>query len=191
LRSQGKSRRHTGLPLGCGGTRRMLPLDDPRWATFNGGYKVPYDASAALDRLFVDGPSEELWEELWNELHHQGDVGQASYAAISHLVEFVRRSPRLDWNPLGLVACIELERPHNPPIHTELADDYFAAIRALPAVLGGHLDQEWSEQVVRAAVACIALARGQRWLAKAYFELDRDTAGRWFSEEFGWDLPDT
>ena len=23
-----------------------------------------------------------------------------------------------------------------------------------------------------------------------YSELDRDTAGRWFSEEFGWEFPD-
>ncbi len=43
---------------------------------------------------------------------------------------------------------------------------------------------------MQAAVACIALGRGQPWLARAYFELDRDTAGRWFSEEFGWDFPD-
>jgi hypothetical protein len=106
------------------------------------------------------------------------------------LVEFIRRSARLDWNPLSLVACIELERVHNPQVRKELADEYFAAIRALPAVLGTHPDQEWSEQVVQAAAACIALARGQRWLAKAYFELDRDTAAQWFSEEFGWEFSD-
>jgi hypothetical protein len=169
----------------------MLPLDDPRWATFKGGYKMPYDASVPLRRLFAKGPSKALWDELWQELHHQGDLGQASYAAVPHLVQFVRRSPRLDDNPLSLVACIELERPHNPRVRKELADGYFAAIRALPAVLGTHPDQEWSEQVVQAAVACIALARGQRWLARAYFELDRDTAGRWFSEEFGWEFPES
>jgi hypothetical protein len=170
----------------------MLPLDDPRWATYKGGYRVPYDASVPLRRLFAEGPSEALWDELWQELQHQGDVDQASYAAVPHLVEFIRCSPRLDWNPLGLVACIELERPRNRGrLRKELAESYFAAIRALPAILGTHPDQEWSEQVVLAAVSCIALARGQRWLAQAYFELDRDTAGRWFSEEFGWDFPDS
>jgi hypothetical protein len=64
----------------------MLPLDDPRWRSYKGGYQAPYDASPGLRRLLADGPDEELWEEFWNELHHQGDVNQASYAAVPWLV---------------------------------------------------------------------------------------------------------
>ena len=170
----------------------MLPLDDLRWQSYKGGYRVPYDASPALRRLLADGPDEELWEEFWNELHHQGDLHQASYAAVPWLVEFVRRSPKLDWNALALIATIELERGEcrNPTVANELSAGYDAAIRSLPNMLGSHPDQEWSELVVRSAVACIAMARGHRWYARAYLELDRDTAGRWFSEEFGWDFPD-
>jgi hypothetical protein len=26
--------------------------------------------------------SSKAWDELWNELHHQRDVGEASYAAV-------------------------------------------------------------------------------------------------------------
>ncbi len=157
-----------------------------------GGYRVLYDASPGLRRLLADGPNEELWEEFWTELHHQSDVHQASYAAVPWLVEFVRRSSKIDWNALALVATIELERNqhNNPEVAKELSADYYAALKSLPVVLGTHPDQEWSELVVQSAVACIALARGQRWFARAYFELDRDTADRWFSEEFGWDFPD-
>jgi hypothetical protein len=54
-------------PFGEGGTRRMLPLDDPRWATFKGGYKVLYDASVPLRRMFAEGRSEELLDELWQD----------------------------------------------------------------------------------------------------------------------------
>ena len=170
----------------------MLPLDDPRWQSYKGGYRVLYDASPGLRRLFSDGPDDALWEEFWNELHHQGDLHQASYATVPWLVEFIRRSPKLDWNAVALVATIELERDQhmNPPVAKELSSGYYAAIRSLPEVLGAHPDQEWGEYAVGPAVACIALARGQRWFARAYFELDRDTAGRWFSEEFGWDFPD-
>jgi hypothetical protein len=170
----------------------MLPLDDPRWQSYKGGYRVSYNASPALRRLLADGPDAELWEELWNELHHQGDLHQASYAAVPWLVEFIRRSPKLDWNAVGLIATIELERDQhrNPSVAKELSAGYDAAIRSLPEVLGTHPDREWHEYAVGPAVACIALARGQRWFARAYFELDRDTAGRWFSEEFGWDFPD-
>jgi hypothetical protein len=170
----------------------MLPLDDPRWQSYKGGYRVPYDASPVVRRLLSDGPDKELWEEFWNELHHQGDVHQASYAVVPWLVQFVRRSPQIDWNALGLIATIDLERDQhrNPKVAKELAAGYFTAIKSLPAVLGTHPDEKWNELVVQAAVACIALARGQRWFARAYSELDRETAGRWFSEEFGWDFPE-
>jgi hypothetical protein len=171
----------------------MLPLDDPRWQSYKGGYRVLYDASPGLRRLFADGPDEQLWEEFSTELHHQGDLHQASYAAVPWLVEFVRRSAKIDWNALALIATIDLERDQhrNPKVAKELAAGYFAAIKSLPAVLGTHPDEEWGELVVQPAVACIALARGQRWFARAYLELDRDKAGQWFSEEFGWDFPDS
>jgi hypothetical protein len=170
----------------------VLPLDDPRWRSFQGGYGVEYDASAALRRLLAEGPSEELWAEFYDELHHQGDVDQASYAAVPWLVEFIRRSPTLDWNALALIAIIELERAEkgNPRVHSDLSEAYFSAIQSLPGILGIHPDQQWGEEVTHYAASCIALARGQRWFGKAYFELDRSTAGRWFSEEFGWQFGD-
>ena len=167
----------------------MLALNDLKWQAYEGGYRVPYDASVLLRQLFEQGATADLWEEFWSELHHQGDVGPASYAAVPWLVKFVQRSERLDWNPLALIAVIELERPTNPAIPPELAVSYHQAIRELPSILGTHPDQDWDEHVTRSAVACVALARGQRWYAKACFEMDRDTASRWFSEEFGWDLP--
>jgi hypothetical protein len=147
----------------------------------------------ALRKLLEDGPSEELWAEFYDELHHQGDVDQASYAAVPWLIEFIRRSPKLDWNALGLVAFIELQRTEegNPKVDEELSEGYFSAIRSLPGVLGNHADQQWAEEVTQFAASCIALARGQRWFAKAYFELDHSTAGRWFSEEFGWQFGDS
>ncbi|MDX1945173.1 MAG: hypothetical protein SFU86_07185 [Pirellulaceae bacterium] len=170
----------------------MLPLDDPRWQSYKGGYRVPYDPSSILGRLLTDGPDERLWHELWSELHHQGDLHQASYAAVPWLVEFLRHSPTLDFNAIGLIATIELERDQhgNPPVAEELSQGYYEAIRSLPELLATHPDQKWGEDAVAPSVACIALARGQRWFARAYFELDKDTASRWFSEEFGWDFPD-
>src|SRR4051794_26287410 len=121
----------------------MLPLDDARWQSYKGGYRVPYDASLALGRLLHDGPNEALWEELWNELHHQGDLNLASYAAVPWLVQFVRRSPKLDWNAVALIATIDLERDqhNNPPVAEELLAGYDSAIRSLPAVLGTHADR--------------------------------------------------
>jgi len=60
----------------------MLSLTDPRWRTLKGGYRTLYDASGALSRL---AQGYDVWEELWDKLQHQGDVGEASYAAVPHL----------------------------------------------------------------------------------------------------------
>lgn len=54
-----------------------------------GGYRLPYDPRPALDRLAtVDVAA--AWAELWQELYHQGDVGEASYAAVPELVRLHR-----------------------------------------------------------------------------------------------------
>jgi hypothetical protein len=102
----------------------MIPLDDLRWQQYEGGYRrAPCDAALLLRRLFDDGPTPALWGEIWEELFHQGDVGRASYAAVPHLIDFARRSEKLDENPFALVAAIELQRwlnKENPPVPPEL-----------------------------------------------------------------------
>lgn len=85
----------------------MPALDDPGWQQLHGGYRRPYDVSPVLVRLAA---GEDTWPELWENLHHQGDVGEASYAAVPHLVRIVKDSGRRDWNLYGLVALIEIER---------------------------------------------------------------------------------
>ena len=53
----------------------------------NGGYKDLYDPRATISRLLSEGSNESSWDELFENLHHQGDLGEASYAAIPLLIE--------------------------------------------------------------------------------------------------------
>lgn len=56
----------------------LIDLDDDIWHRAEGGYKIQYDASVPLKELEeTDEPSNRaaIFDELWNELHHQGDVG--------------------------------------------------------------------------------------------------------------------
>ena len=55
----------------------MVPLADPLWNKLKGGYGIPYDASSDLRRL---EHGEDVWDRLWEELHHQGDIGEANVA---------------------------------------------------------------------------------------------------------------
>jgi hypothetical protein len=167
----------------------MLPLTDPRWENLVGCYSVPYNPAPLLAALLEGSDPEPIWEELWNELHHQGDVRSASYAAVPYLCEFCRRSRTLDWNPLGIIAVIELERPerNNPPIPDFLARGYHAAIQAIPLILAQHPDRDWNEMVFPPAMACIAASRGHRGFARAYLEAELPALRRWIATEFGWD----
>jgi hypothetical protein len=67
-----------------------------------------------------------IFEELWNELHHQGDVGLASYLAVPQLVRIGKTKGLFDWNLLGLCSVIEQQRHlgQNPPLPTEYKDYY-------------------------------------------------------------------
>src|SRR5688500_1463687 len=100
----------------------MLSLDDPRWRTLHGGYRLLYDPTPALRRLAAEWENAPAWEELWNELHHQGDVGEASYAALTVIAELARAVASRGWNVYALAATIETERhaQRNPSLPTWL-----------------------------------------------------------------------
>jgi hypothetical protein len=76
----------------------MISLDDVRWSNMTGGYKSPFDPRPLLKKLATDSDTTEVWHELWEELHHQGDVGEASFAAAPFLVRSYRERGLLDWN---------------------------------------------------------------------------------------------
>lgn len=56
----------------------MLGFSDPRWNQLECGYRVRYDPRPALAKLQSGVDVAAAWEVLWQELHHQGDVGVVS-----------------------------------------------------------------------------------------------------------------
>jgi hypothetical protein len=136
----------------------QLPLSDPRWKTLSGGYRIPYDASIALSRL---ERGEDAWSELWEELDHQGDVGEASYAAVPHIVRIAKAQRRASWEPCALVSTIEVERHRksNPPLPEWLATSSLHAIRDLGAFALVELEYAQDPPLVRSALG-VALSKG-------------------------------
>jgi hypothetical protein len=111
----------------------MLSLDDSRWDDLSGGYRMKYDPRPSLRKLERHQDTAAAWGELWDELHHQGDVGDASYAAVPELVRIHRNGGAADWNLYAMVAIIELARtePQNPELPDWLRDDYLRSIQEL------------------------------------------------------------
>ncbi|MBS1507057.1 MAG: hypothetical protein JSS79_10465 [Bacteroidetes bacterium] len=101
----------------------MITLDDKLWKELKGGYKVVYDVSVPLRKLERSNDKKEInkiYEELWNELHHQGDVELASYLALPQLVRIAKDKKLFDWNVLAICVTIEQQRHQekNPPLPT-------------------------------------------------------------------------
>ncbi len=156
----------------------LLPLDDPRWGTYRSGYRVPFDAVPLIRKLLAYGATEEFWEEVWGDLHHQGDLGEASYAIIPYLVEHQSHQRRLDEQLCHYCAVVELARLEdgNPPIPPEIELAYADALKRLPVLCAERTSRGCSEATVMGVAAVTALAAGHRTLARAYLDFGRDDA---------------
>lgn len=93
--------------------------------------------------------------ELWQELHHQGDVGTASYAAVPHLLRVHRARGVPDWNTFALLGCIEQVRhaDRNPDLPPWLRDGYDTAWRGIVGLALGDLARSEDPTLVRRANA--------------------------------------
>lgn len=147
---------------------RMLNFDDERWNHLTGGYKTPFDPRPPLRKLESQQGIADAWQELWEELHHQGDVGEASYAAVPELVRIHRSGSVADWNLYAMVAVIELARTEsqNPEVPDWLREDYFRSIQELAQMGTKDILSAQESGTKRAILSVIALARGLRTHAR-------------------------
>ncbi|RYY35672.1 MAG: hypothetical protein EOP46_09210 [Sphingobacteriaceae bacterium] len=158
----------------------LLDLDNPLWASLEGGYKSIYDASVPLKNLKQATTLQEadaIYQELWDNLHHQGDVGLASYYALPYLVNIAIKNKLVDYNVLGLVSVIEIQRHQdNPKIPSALFYDYNSALQKLAELAILVIDSDWDLSLTSSALAAIAVAKGQIKLAEAIMNLDSEDA---------------
>lgn len=137
---------------------KMLPLDDPRWATVSSCYGERSVATLLQKLLTVPLPlphrehEPTLWDELFGELYHQGTLYPATIAAMPHLVRLVARVEppgRAEW--LSGIAEIEAMRT--------LGDVYDPEGQITPELMTAY------EQALRDVVPLVqeAIEAGARW----------------------------
>jgi len=146
----------------------MREDDDLRWSKLLGGYKQPCDPRLLVRALETETDKDAAWKDLWEELHHQGDVGEASYAAVPLLVEAHRKLGIVDWNTYAIVSIIDLARtePKNPDLPQWLSEDYFQAIQDLARLGAVEVFCTEDVEVARAMLSIISIAKGARTHAK-------------------------
>ncbi len=121
-----------------------------------------YDPRDALLRLQKDGDDEEVWSEFWNYLHHQGDVGVASYAAVPHLVRVFEGRQR-NWHFYALITVIEVERHRgrNPALPDWLEAGYREAMGTLLSFAAEDLTRDAEKEFSHSLLGAIAAAKGE------------------------------
>lgn len=156
---------------------------------------MPFDPRPLFAKLQANHDVKAVWDELWNELHHQGDVGEASYAAVPHLVRIHRERGVTDWNTYAIVATIELARDSgkNPPVPDWLEPAYDNAIQELADVGRAELGVVSDEETIRCILAILAIAKGARvygrlladFSEEEVLELGREVWGTEADSRFG------
>jgi hypothetical protein len=161
-----------------------LPESDPRWEQMKGGYRILFNPVPALKILQENPASEEAWRDLWENLHHQNDVGEASYAAAVVLIGMRRDGVRFDWNFPGLISLIEMRRgkDKNPPLPPWLEVDYRAAWAGILPMLFEDIAALTTEEpfALRALLAAVALAKGASQLGTFLITIDESEISGYF-----------
>jgi hypothetical protein len=156
-----------------------MNLRNEKWTSLYGGYKIPYDASIPLRQLHSTNDQKivaNIFTELWDNLHHQGNVGLASYFSIPQLVDICIEKKLLTWNFIGLCALIEHCRlsSYNPVLPKELEHDYFESLKKLEQYLLKNFKSIQDETALRETLSLFATLNGQRDLGKVIQQLDDD-----------------
>lgn len=156
-----------------------MDLDNRIWPTLQGGYRIPYNVSIPLKKLSHATRQDELaiiFTELWDNLHHQGDVGSASYLAVPQLVSICINKKSLDWNFIGLCVLIENCRleDHNPELPEEYQDHYFESLTQFERYLLLNFKSITDQTALRLTLSLFATVNGQPRLGRAIEILDED-----------------
>jgi len=125
---------------------------------------MPFDPRPLLRRLETEHDTARVWQELWEELHHQGDVGDASFAAVPFLVRIYQERGVIDRNVYAIITIIELARAEgkNPDVPEWIAEDYFQAIRKLAEIGTKEVMRAEAADDVGAILSVVATEKGLR-----------------------------
>lgn len=154
----------------------MLSLASTRWSELQHAYGAATDVPPLLEQLATlpDAAGEtEPWFSLWSALAHQGDVYDASFAAVPHVVQALASAPlRASAVYFQFPAWVEVCRIRNGvDVPEDLSEAYFAALSTLPSLVAAASAREWDTDFLQCALSAIAAAKGAADVAQIALEL--------------------
>lgn len=133
------------------------------WSRLTDANGDPYDPRGAL-KAVASGDADFGYDELWQRVHHQGDLGTAAYAVVPGLVRSMSDRAEPDWRAYALIATIEERRKAdgNPGIPDWLKGSYVTAMSEVVQPALSHFRAADDDLAVRSLLAVLAHAKGQR-----------------------------
>lgn len=126
-------------------------------------YGSPFDPRPLIAR-WKQGDSDAI-RLLWEHLHHQGELGSASFAAVPDLVDLLGALDQPDWNVYALVATIgEVISLKGVMPPAALASAYSNAWTSVLPFALRDLAEATEDKLVRSLIVVIAHAKGQHTL---------------------------
>ena len=164
-----------------------MDLDDRRWGSLEGGYRIPYNAARPLKQLRDTNDARQtelILNEFWENLHHQGDVGLASYLAMPHIIDTLSQRRSFESKFISLIVCIENRRitDSNPQLTQEFDDYYFGALSRFEKYLLENLKQISDREALKNTLAFLATVNGQPGVGKVIEFLDDDEIDEFIEE---------
>lgn len=168
--------------------KKMKALDDKIWKELKSGYQILFDPTDIIKTLEKDKNSEEAWESIWEELHHQGDIGEASYAIIPYLIDIHRRKHFDDWQIYSFVSLIiqESHRKTNPQIPTWIEQDYNDSLSELFRIALKDLEEANDELLIRSIIGFIAFTKGLVKYGAIISSYNESEIEEFVEERMGW-----
>lgn len=168
----------------------MLSFDDPRWGILTASCRSFYDPRHALFKLEhgENTDANTVWEELWQKLCHHGNVGEAAYAVLPHLVRIYEAQETVNWNLFGIACAIEVERHNiaNPELPFWLQSSYMNAWKTLRTLAAKQLQRTAIDWQLRILLSTIALANGDIKMGALLMHFDQAYIDLLADEYFAW-----
>lgn len=172
--------------------RVLLNLEDQRWSTLSHAYGPAGDIPQLLRDLASTtapkaGYKDEPWFSLWSRLCHQGDVFDASYASLPHIVDIgCNAKGQIDFCFFQLPAAIEIARNNagGPPVPDDLANAYSEGLERLLECTMLHGNDPWDQSTLISAICAQAVAKGHTKVAEAIMNFDEHVITRLIEQDF-------
>ena len=134
-----------------------LPLDSKRWSELTHAYGSAADTPDLLRRIY-ESPDREAWSDLCGgSVIHQGDVSEAAYAALPHVMAAAESVPASERLRYVSFAASVIDGAIRKPCPDDLKAQYeetFEAVRAMAiGVLKSGEPEDWELPYVFEAIA--------------------------------------